>query len=341
MKIFKFPFYIIILLLFTSCIKPPIPQPVENTIAYYFLQNPEQHTNHLDSLLLCEDPWLTHDDIELYDWSSHTIHLNKNKYELLDEYFSGDTLIYPLKEQAFVICVNDSAVQKGSITPFFRAGSPDHPCITEIELRLFPKDQLSYFYPLNYENDKRNNDKLKKALENLELLHQGLEVELDKVYGIHFKDVNGTKSISYQIKVKNNDENDLYILDPEKIGSDLFRHYNNTIHFEALDGQSDATCSDYPAVDNPPDSSQHANLNMYQCLASGDSCSLKINVDHYSNFQNGRYAFYLWYCSPLEAMDHSKIILEDARIWTGWMWLPYYEMTYTGDSIAQVIEMEL
>jgi hypothetical protein len=335
-----------ILMLVSACVFPPIFG--EATIEYYFLENDslatfDPATQNIDSLVLQEEPWLTQDDIVLYDWSSHLMYLNKNKSEILTDYYHGDTLQYPIIEQPFVVVVNNKPLYVGFIRPLFGDWTDENPMITDFEFHFYGEDVLTYFAIESPTDDLKNNTSLKNALKNTDLFHAGIEVGLDLNYGIHISpDTLGTTAIEYKVKIQNNDEDNLYILDPIKAGNSFYFFTNLTASFIGLDGLDNNSANLFAQVDfaELPSPDNYANIEYYFLLPSGQDTSLTIYTIGYNNFEIGSYHCNHWFRNPSEYLTLANATKDDGRIWNGIIYPPTYEVSYNGGDTATLVEID-
>jgi hypothetical protein len=336
-----------LLLLVSACVFPPIFG--EATIEYYFLENDsltsfDPATQDIDSLVLQEEPWLTQDDIALYDWSSHLMFLNKNKSEILTDYYHGDTLQYPIIEQAFVVVVNDHPVYVGFFRSLFFNLIDEEPTITDFEFMFYAEDVLSYFAIESPIDDRKNNATLKNALKSNDLFHEGLEAGFDLDYGIHIsQDSLGTTAIEYKYNIKNNDKDDLYILDPIKAGYSFYVSTNLTPIFLGLDGLANNTSNFLSQINYAelPSPENYANVEYYFLLPSGQDTTFTLYFAGYNEFEIGTYHCTHWLRNPSQYLTFTKAIKDDGRIWNGIIYPPTYEIRYNGGDIATIIEADV
>ncbi len=213
MKTFFYPLFI---LLFTSCLSD-----VENyrynsqSDINIFLVKEGQLLIHdsdvdLNSLELESTPWVKSTEIELYDWSSHTFYLNTEKEKAK---YSG---------RHFVVVSGDERLFIGVFFPMYMSSFPQMPSISPEDAIFYPKNvihfgQLGHHFTGNLEEQKE----FKKALISSDLLREGIKVELTRV-----KKKNQT-TINYSFQVTNIDRENIYVLDPDKMGASRFHYVTN------------------------------------------------------------------------------------------------------------------
>ncbi|HRX12275.1 MAG TPA: hypothetical protein P5210_11530 [Draconibacterium sp.] len=209
-------FYLLFILLFTSCLSD-----VENYRNHtqsdinIFLVKEGQLLVHdsdvdLNSLQLESTPWVKSTEIDLYDWSSHTFYLNTEKEK---EKYSG---------QHFVVVSGDERLFIGVFFPMEMSSFPQMPSITPEDAIFYPKNvihfgQLGHQFTGNMEEQ----NEFKKALISSDLLREGIKVELTRV-----KKKNQA-TIEYTFQVTNIDLENIYVLDPDKMGASRFHYVTN------------------------------------------------------------------------------------------------------------------
>ncbi|MCF7832125.1 MAG: hypothetical protein K9N05_00940 [Candidatus Marinimicrobia bacterium] len=334
-------------MLVSACVFPPFFG--ETTIEYYFLENDSlttfnPATQNIDSLVLQEEPWLTQDDIALYDWSSHLMFLNKNKSEVLRDYYHGDTLQYPPIEQPFVVVVNNRPVYVGFFRSLFGDWNDENPSITDFEFMFYGADVLSYFAIESLiDDDLKNNATLKNALKSNDLFHAGIEVDLDLDYGIHISpDTLGTTAIEYKINIQNNDGDNLYILDPVKAGKSFYLLTNLMPTFRGLNGLANNAGNLYSQIDffALPSPDDYANVDYYFLIPAGEDTTLTLYYTGYNSFEIGSYQCNHWLRNPSEYLTLERATKDDGRIWNGIIYPQTFEISYDGGDIATITEVD-
>jgi hypothetical protein len=168
----------------------------------------------LNSLELESTPWVKSTEIDLYDWSSHTFYLNTEKEKAK---YSG---------RHFVVVSGDERLFIGVFFPMEMSSLPQIPSISPEDAIFYPKNvihfgQLGHHFTGNLEEQKE----FKKALISSDLLREGIKVELTRV-----KKKNQT-TINYSFQVTNIDRENIYVLDPDKMGASRFHYVTNGTWF--------------------------------------------------------------------------------------------------------------
>ena len=316
-------YVILFLIYFYSCDITQSKSKMQNyNFAIYFLSDTTLKINDIkevsiNKLKLQKEPWLSEDDIKYYDWSSHCIYLRTSKMEYFPYLTYNFEIPYYLNNRPFIITANNEAIYKGYIiSNLYFNSSPSHfPLISETEVSLYPNDILTTDWPFIFQDDIRNNNKVKNALIESNKFHSGICVEIDTSYGIKFIEKNDTTILDYQIVITNNDKDNLYIFDPDKTGNLIFNAFNNGPCFKNLDNNilySANFKSHYV-----PDSSEYELDLWYTLVKSGDSIKRKLKVDGYPNMPQGNYIFRGSYQTPHMYLDKTKRIKSNGRIWIG------------------------
>jgi hypothetical protein len=169
----------------------------------------------INSLKLESTPWIKSSEIELYDWSSHTFFLNTEKEK---EKYSG---------RHFVVVSENERLFAGVFFPLYMSSMPQLPSILPMDDFFYPTDAIQ-FGQLGHQfaGDIENLGKFREELLKAGLLHEGIQVELTTV-----KKKNPT-TILYSFEVTNHDKENLYVLDPGKMGASQFHYVTNGVWFE-------------------------------------------------------------------------------------------------------------
>lgn len=314
------------------------PPLTDECYAIYFLKNDDLtisdvlNTN-IDSLKLKSTPWLTSEDIEYYDWSSHCIYLKKDKVDLIPGWEEMQPLkhMFP-KEWADMPFVVTSEGQRKYLGSFFNS-------LYSLELVLAPEfvdlgfnancpsNVLMYYWPFLYVNNTLDNLDIKQSLIDNNLLHEGITIELDSTNTntIIVLDNSDTATISYTITITNNDENDLFIMDPDITGSEIFHYYNNGPDFFNIDTKKEYK-SWYKEIAQLP-TINYWSPEWFIKLSSMESIKRTIVLKGYSKFSNGSYLVECRYNSPLK-MSNDDVFDSDKRYWYGITRSDYFVWNY-------------
>lgn len=247
----------------------------------------------LESLELEKNPWLKHSEIKFYDWSSHIFYLNVDKEK---EKHSG---------KYFVLKSDEKRLFPGLFFPVYVSSIPRVPSIIAHDDFFYPLDVIGlggydFFYgntiPLN------KNREFRIALENSGLLKEGIVVDLTNIKR------ENTSTIKYTFKVTNLDTENIYIIDPEKMGAPRFHYHTNGVYFRQNTNYFSAQ-----NIDNIP--SENIDSRWYYKLAPGKSISRTVKQGGYTDLPSGKVI--ATFSFPGAKVQKGEWQKNDGRIWIG------------------------
>lgn len=301
---------VILLSVFLSCStdKSPLsPSDVSSfsiyLLKYHSLNLQQIKDSGINDLILDDTAWICGDDIEFYDYSTHCIYLSKMK----NEFFTKELSI-SMNDQPFVVKANNKRCYIGSFHSGAMSLAPTKPYIDEISTMFFPTDVL-YINPGWDSIDERNNTNIETSLDNMNKLHYGIVV---KIKNIQVVDNSDTASVLYTYELINHDKDNLYVLDPDKMGSDLFHYFTNGIDFRNDD---EYFSSEYKFVKQPEpfDSWQPS---WFTEIKTGEKLQRTVLLKGYPPIPVGTYNCDFTFSSPLKIEKNDRYI-ENGRIWIG------------------------
>lgn len=216
----------------------------------------------LENLELEASPWLNHSEIRFYDWSSHMFytHSEKNKSENSGKYFVVKSDNQPLFLGYFMSSYSSSMSYFPSITAW---GGFFSNKVTEIGgFGGFHKEAMD------------TNTKFKTALNNADILKEGIKVDL---LGVIKKN---SSTIRYTIKIANLDSETIYVLDPEKMGTKHFHYFTNGVFFSNGKKYFEPSFQSESSENGIPKS-------WFKRLAAGDAITRKIELSGFSEIPEG------------------------------------------------------
>jgi hypothetical protein len=103
---------------------------------------------YISTLVLKKEAWLTNDDIQFYDYSSHCIYLKGEK----SQFFENDTgkffIFNPvLINKPFVVVANGERCYVGSLHSGLLSLAPAGPYMDELDVGYYPKDVMHISEP--------------------------------------------------------------------------------------------------------------------------------------------------------------------------------------------------
>ena len=316
----KLPFRIFIgfILIALACgnNRNPVDSAEDADFGLYFLKNDalsviEVLQRDLSSLELQTEPWLSEKDIVRYDFSSHYIYLKYTKTELLKDYLGSNFTESNLESKPFVVMANQERCYLGSFYPTYLSTGPATPYISIIFLydTFIPADVIPIEAEWITEDDKRDQEALKNALSNLNLLHLGLEVKLNSVTVVSKSD---TTTVRYSYTLTNHDSDALFVIDPDKMGSERFHYFTNGVHFRSdqeyyYSQYKKTIASENGSTPNP----------QYYCrIKSGGSVTKTVELKGYPKIPGGRYECYFNFNNPTR-IDRASRETPNGRYWLG------------------------
>lgn len=290
-------FYPLFILLFTSCLGD-----VENyrsnsqaDVNIFLVKESQlsiQESNvDLNSIELESTPWVKSTEIEFYDWSSHTFYLNTEKEKAK---YSG---------RHFVVVSGDERLFLGVFFPMYMSSFPQMPSISPEDAIFYPKN-IIHFGQLGHQftgNLEEQND-FKKALISSDLLREGIKVELTSV-----KKKNQT-TIEYTFQVTNIEKENIYVLDPDKMGASRFHYVTNGTWLSKDNTYYFPNPVNHTAFDKVQDS-------WYFKLRPGSTMTRNVELSNFPLLPSGKVK-----CSfsfPGSNMKSGSWKKTDGRIWIG------------------------
>ena len=298
-----------IILLFFSfslilCSSPYHPEYRGGKFSIYLLKDENfssQQAQEMDinDLELADEPWITTEDIEFYDFSTHCIYLKKERPAF--HYY----LVRP-----FIVVASNTRIYLGSFFSMF-SSSPVNTLIIKTPF-FYPDDIIRIektFASTQDVPDMRNDYRIKYALERHNIFTESISVKLDNAELIGRAD---TSTVAYSFTITNIGKLDLYVPDPEKMGPGLFNYYTTQprIYNENL--------RYYPEYDSVeyPESYKSWDISWYTKLCAGRSIRRYMVIKGYPYIENGSYKCNFTYDSP-RWIEKNDRILTDGRIWIG------------------------
>jgi len=307
-----------IIIIINSCDENPIMEKDKSFFSIYFLKDDrlkmkDIYDKEISELELASSPWLSEEDIEFYDWSSHCIYLKKDK-----SCFFGDIDSFDLesfyseywRNKPFIVTENANNCYMGYFLSTLSSDIWPYPDITEIYVKHYPKDVIYIEFPFSFTNDKRNNEDVRNALIDLNLLHEGLYITIDSLW----IDNADTATVRYMITINNDDTDNLYVLDPDKMGTELFHYFTNgPILYNSTNNK--IYNSIYKKIIKP-DPFNYYDSNWFTKIESCESIARMIILKGYPHLEEGNYYCSFSFNNPYY-INKDERILSDGRYWIG------------------------
>lgn len=317
----KYQVFILSLILIFGCSKNSDPVSAvdeESNFGIYFL-NDTLLTAHqaiemdINSLVLKNDPWISNNDIEFYDFSTHCIYLKNDKSYFFANY-SGEFYQFnpTLISRPFVVVAGTERCYIGALHSGLLSVAPVFPYIDEGDVGFFPEDviHISRAWSDN-ETDTRSHLKVEEILIKQDLFHAGLTIELTS---FQLVDNSDTATVDYTIKIKNNDQDDIYIIDPEKMGSERFHYYTNGPHLWDY-SKPKYIYSQFKHVVSP-EPYDSWDIDWFTRLKSNQTIERIITLKGYPHIPQGNYVGYMNFSNPTR-ISKDKRYISNGRVWIG------------------------
>ena len=262
----------------------------------------------LASLKLQEEPWLSVEDIDYYDFSTHYIYLKEDKTSLFGRGLQNQMY------SDFVVVADDERCYLGRFHPLFSSQMPMTPIISDYPgFELSPEDVISITYPFRAESteDLRNDPRILNALAQAGKLSLGVSVALKDVQ-VNSQD--GITDVIYTFTVTNESDEPLYVPDPDKMGISLFHYYTGGIILYGSEIYSTVLSEYDPSV--APQSYDSWDNSWFTRLDSHESMERTLTFDSDQIVSDGNYSCRLRYTGPsyIEKEDRT---LSGGRLWIG------------------------
>jgi hypothetical protein len=276
----------------------------------------EEDQTKLDSLELAElelqtQPWISDEDLLIYDFSSHLMYLEGKRDDHIPE---GNPIATELPSawcyRPFVAVAEGEKQYVGYLAGDYANTLWPLPRISKSYSHLYPEDilviQQGYF--IEPSEDQRSDSQIKESLDKAELLHEGLQLTLNEIESIENGD---TATVTYTFTLLNKDEDNLYVMDPNKVGDDVFQHFNLGLQFRRLVEGGVLTPSLTKDITIPAWSPD-----WYFKLNCGDSLTRTVSLKAYPTFSPGAYECILSFTS-YKSISKDQRTLSDGRYWIG------------------------
>lgn len=263
---------------------------------------------NINDFEIANKPWLTSNEIEFYDWSSHCIYLKKDK----NYFFPNFPSLFQASwaNRPFITIANGDKCYAGY---FLSANSSDirpYPDIFDIDILFYPPDIIHIEWPYPFANDIRDHNRVRSSLLESHLLHEGLGITIDSLWISN----GDTATVRYKITIINKDADNLYVLDPEKMGTELFRAFTNGPIFYNIDSKIlYESIYKRVTIPSPPNS---YNPEWFMKVESSKSMTKMITLKGYPHLPMGNYYCRMGFRNPYSIQRKDRT-LADGRYWIG------------------------
>ncbi|MCK4303045.1 MAG: hypothetical protein KAY24_02270 [Candidatus Eisenbacteria sp.] len=267
-------------------------------------------------IVLPREPWLDLDDIASYDFSTHCIYLEG----------TTSSRYFPETGTHFAVVADGELCYVGSFYHISSSCMGRDPRIATPIWRgerltpLFdPEDviRMGESYPIGTRagttaKDVRDDERVRAVLDRADKLRAGLRVTLDDVTVVDRAD---TTTVRYTFTVENLDADALYVLDPERIGTELFHYYTNGVVLWNPSERTGSFWSSLKKTPQQPAPGTQWNHDWFTRLGSRESMTRTVILRGYPRLPAAKYTCYLIYPGAHVAKEARR--LPDGRIWFG------------------------
>ena len=247
-------------------------------------------------------------DITFYDSSTCVLFLD----EILSfQFVSGESPNIIFSE--FSVLVNGEDIYNGIIYPELYAALPPVPFyISSITSPNFESTIVRIMYSGFHTQtpDARNDPRIINALENSSLLRNGLTCSLDSVYISALND----SLVIYSFTIRNHDQEDYYIPDPEKMGNDHFNYYTGGLYMWSKEPEEYY----HPRIENTTSDWNILSMGDLSILDGNGQVSYTVEASYYSSVGEGVYMCSIRYGNLMHLYSFNLALdQEDGRVWVG------------------------
>lgn len=236
-------------------------------------------------------------DFELYDSSTHIFYFKSNHPEFKTE-----------NSSAFSLFANGKEIYQGVFWSMVSSSMPYGPFI--YSSFSFYQDYAFRIDLLRIDNqppDTRNDPRLIEALKNHDLLHSGLSASISAI------DIVGSLFI-LKFSVINKDESNLLILDPVKMGINLFHYYTNEPLLYNTTESKVYNCS----IDHEkPPYNAYWSSDWLSELEPGESRQFTLKFSLLSTLNPGIYQVSYEFPGLTRQISKDQLYQDNKRIWLG------------------------
>jgi hypothetical protein len=256
---------------------------------------PNKETPYQDIVFkIGQDLNYRYSDIELYDSSTHILYFKDNHPEF-DK----------ISQSTFAFLANGAEVYTGSFWPAYLNSMPSGPFISSPS--LFQNFALRVENWNNVNPDLRNDPQLIQSLKGHGLLHSGLSVLINPLV------INVTQ-LSFSFTVTNQDMSDLFIIDPDKTGPNLFHYFTNGLIIRNLNYDIVFSSNIEYATPSPWNSWK---IEWLSLIKSGESRTFSINYTMASPLSPGEYNALFVFPGLEFQVSKEQLFQTGVRIWLG------------------------
>jgi len=236
-----------------------------------------------------------YDEFSFYDSSTHIFYLKSAHPELED-----------FRQGPFTFLEKGDTIYSGSFWPPYMSSIPSGPFISTPQ--IFYGNYVIRIEQAYSENpDPRNAAEMVEVLKSHDLLHSGLALRINTV------EIHGDQA-DISFTVTNADDTDLLILDPDKMGFELFHYFTNGLYLYN-ESHSQTFFSNISSQAPVPGNSW--NMTWLTELKTGESATFTMHYVLNSSPDKGLHIAIYVFPGLGNQVSIDQLYQGDARIWLG------------------------
>lgn len=235
-------------------------------------------------------------DINLYDSSAHILYFKTIHEEFKD-----------IRDESFTFLENGDTIYSGTFYSGYSSYIPLGPIILSPP-HMYGDYALRIEIWRDDEPDRRNNPRIIELLKEHDLLHSGLSGIINSL------EINGTQ-LTFMFTISNKDQNDLLILDLDKMGLNLFHYFTNGLKISDRNAHELVFSSNIEH--QQPDPWNSFNIDWLSLLKSGDSRQFTINYTIDSPLNPSEYFAFFEFPGLAYQVTLDNLNQDNNRIWLG------------------------
>jgi hypothetical protein len=328
-------------LLFNAACSSP-EEPVPGDDPHFAIYLPADSTTKimdwfgedLDSIAISNEPWLTDEDLLLYDFSSHAMYLKGVRSDFLG-YSSTDPGMFAASwcDRPFLVVAGGVRAYPGQVSCMVMSPTVVVPEITDLASPLYPTNVMfiEWSWLFHDDVDLRQNELVRSALIDAGIYHAGLSIEL---VSLTLQGSEEVSTVEYTFTLSNNDVDALYVPDPAQMGDSLYHYYTN-----GLACYNQGSGSYHQRTHSSLDVTfgwDRWDADWYVRVPSGGSIIRTTVVDGISRLIPGRYSCVITHGVP-KKVPEAELITEQGRYWLGHRFSEALSVTIGDDGASVVV----
>lgn len=241
-----------------------------------------------------------HSQIDFYDFSSNLVFLKKaHSYT-----YSGTG--------SFVVSADNTDIYSGKLFPAFLSSLP-----LGVTIPSGPTFYGNYIIPINFNKqidyngnemlDPRGDDRIIKTLKKYNQYREGLACDITDIQ------ITAANKIQLKLQLTNKDSENLYYLDPDKMGMNLFHYFTNGLIL------TDSAYKSYThhVTIKQPEPWNSWKSSWLSIIKSKEIRTLTVNYDNFETPTSGQYVAFFTFPGLNHQVEKKDLQKTNGRIWLG------------------------